>query len=72
MTFISRPHVALCSDKTRINMGVRARVNIRKAEAYYPFARSPRLEPKHETFIHTILPASLPPIGTLEVIFGSR
>jgi hypothetical protein len=50
---------------------------IRQAGAYYPFAGTPSLEPKHETYTHTdthtqFLPASQPPIGPLEVISGSR
>ncbi len=45
-------------------------VYIRQARAYYPFAGTPSLEPKHETYTHTqILTAIQPPLGLLEVIF---
>jgi hypothetical protein len=34
-------------------------LNIRQAGAYYPFAGTPSLEPKHETYTH-IAPATQP------------
>jgi hypothetical protein len=48
-------------------------VCIRQAGDYYPFAGTPSLESKHETYTHTeILTAIQPPIGPLEVISGSK
>jgi hypothetical protein len=40
---------------------------------YYPFAGTPSLEPKYETYTHTqILTTMQPPTGPVEVISGSR
>ncbi len=47
-------------------------VYVRQAVEHYPYAGTPSLEPKHETYTHTqILTAIQPPIGPVEVISGS-